>query len=117
MKLKDLAARLDLELLTPTLAEAAESEVAKGFASDLLSDVLANAPPGGVLVTIQAHLNVLAVALHAELAAVIFASGRRPDDGMLRKAVEQGIPLYGSSRTTFDLVGALYDLGLRGGRP
>ncbi len=117
MKLNDLASRLDLQLLTPALAARAEAQVARGWVSDLLSDVLANAPPGAVLVTIQAHLNVVAVALHAELAAVIFAGGRVPDEPVVRKAADEGLLLYGSEASAFDLAGALYGLGLRGARP
>ena len=44
--------------------------VSGGYASDMLSDVLANAPWGGVLVTIQVHMNVIAVSVNAGLAAV-----------------------------------------------
>jgi hypothetical protein len=117
MKLSELADQLELQSLTPDLAPAYGADVAWAFASDLLSDVLANAPAGGVLVTVQAHMNVLAVAVHAEMAAVIFASGRVPDDAMLRKAVEEGMPLFGSKAATFDLVGRLYQLGLRGHHP
>ena len=114
MRLREIAATLSLANLTPELRQEQEAEVTGGYASDLLSDVLANAPRGGVLVTVQTHLNALAVSLHAGLAAVVFASGRRPEDGTRRKAVEEGILLYGSHASTFDLAGQLYALGLRG---
>ncbi|HUK76733.1 MAG TPA: serine kinase, partial [Thermoleophilia bacterium] len=68
MDLETIARELDLTDLTPALG-GADAEVTAGYASDLLSDVLANAPEGGVLVTLQVHLNVVAVASHAELAA------------------------------------------------
>lgn len=112
MKLAQIAASLDLRTLTPELESAAE--VSSGHASDLLSDVLANAPTGGVLLTIQVHLNVVAVALHAAQAAVIFTSGMLPDDAVRAKAVEEKLPLYASDQSTFDLAGRLYALGLRG---
>lgn len=117
MKLKELAEKLKLQNLTPELDNQSQADVVNGFASDLLSDVLANAPSGGVLVTIQAHMNVLAVALHADLAAVIFASGRLPDSDMIRKAVEEGIPLFSSKADAFELAGQLYQLGIRGNHP
>ena len=117
MNLKQIAESLALECLTPELAATQAAEVSAGYASDLLSDVLANAPRAGVLVTVQVHLNVIAVALHAELAAVIFAHGRRPEDAVRAKAVAEGIALYLSDLPAFELVGRLYDLGLRGRRP
>ena len=90
MNLETIAEKLDLKNLTPTLA-GADAEVTAGYASDLLSDVLANAPEGGVLVTLQVHLNVVAVASHAELAGVIFSSGRVPDAEVIAKAVAEDL--------------------------
>ena len=115
MKLSELATKLGLESLTPQIMSGA-ADVSGGYVSDLLSDVLANAPKGGVLVTVQVHLNVIAVAVHAELVAVVFALDRVPDEAVQAKAVEEGIALYVSSASAFDLVGRLYELGLRGPR-
>ena len=118
MKLTEIAGTLGLCSLTPELAVAADTaEVQGGYVSDLLSDVLAHAPQGGVLVTIQVHMNVIAVCVHAGLVAVIFASGREPDEMVRKKATEEGIALYVSSQTAFDIAGQLYALGLRGERP
>ena len=114
MKLNEIARRLELENMTPELKLEESVDVAAGHASDLLSDVIANAPEGGVLVTIQVHLNVIAVSVHAGVAAVIFASGRVPEESVRTRAVEEGIQLYTSKQSTFDVVGRLYALGLRG---
>jgi len=114
VKLNEIADRLGLEYLTPEITSPEPPDVSAGHASDLLSDVLANAPSGGVLVTIQVHMNVIAIAVHAGLAAVIFASGRTPDEAVRKKAVEEGVRLYASKEATFDVVGRLYGLGLRG---
>jgi len=114
MKLTEIAVELVLESLTPEIEISKEAELREGYASDLLSDVLANAPHGGVLVTVQVHLNVIAVAMHAELAAIIFASGRIPEAVVREKAVQEGIVLYMSNEPAFDVVGKLYSLGIRG---
>ena len=114
MKLDEIERKLGLRNLTPEVRPEPSEDVTRGHASDLLSDVLANAPSGGVLVTIQVHMNVIAVALHAGIAAVIFAGGRAPDEPVRARAVEQGIALYTSEDSTFDIVGRLYALGLRG---
>jgi len=114
MKLEDIARGLGLIELTPEVTASAEAEIERGYASDLLSDVLAHAPQGGVLVTLQVHLNVIAVASHAELAAVIFAGDRRPDDDMRAKAIAEGIALFVSPADTFDIVGRLYEMGIKG---
>lgn len=113
MTIKELAESLALECVTPEI-EASTAEVTGGYVSDLLSDVLAHAPNGGVLVTIQVHLNVVAVAVHAELTGVILASGRRPDDAVRERAIEEGVALYCTNESAFEIVGRLYALGLRG---
>lgn len=114
MTANELAEALGLDRLTPELAEEGERDVAGGFVSDMLSDALANAPRGGVWVTTQTHLNVVAVSAHAELAAVVFAAGRRPEEPVRSRAVAERVPLYVANAPAFDLVGRMYALGLRG---
>jgi hypothetical protein len=114
MTLNEIAEKLQLIDLTPEIRDEKLADVTRGHASDLLSDVLAHAPGGGVLVTIQVHMNVLAVSVNAGLAAVIFVSGRAPEESVRQKAIQERIPLYVSNESTFDIVGKLYGLGLRG---
>lgn len=116
MTIGELARKLGLEDLTPGLAGGADEAVTAGYVSDLLSDVLANGPAGGVLVTVQVHLNVVAVAVHAGLRGIVFAMGRVPDETVRRKAVEEGIRLYGTRETAFEVVGRLHAAGVPGGR-
>ena len=111
--MEEIIRHLGLRNLTPELVAELSREVSSGHASDLLSDVLANAPQGGLLVTIQVHMNVIAVAAHAGLAGVIFTTGRTPEEAVREKAVEEKIPLFVSEEPTFDIVGKLYTLGLR----
>lgn len=114
MNLEQVAAKLGLQTTTADLAEQGHAEITRAHASDLLSDVLANAPAGGVLLTIQVHLNVIAVAVHAMQAAVIFTSGMVPEEAVRDKAVEEKIPLFTTKESTFDTAGKLYALGIRG---
>src|SRR5271157_3154689 len=114
MTLGNVVSALGLEVLTPELSVNGGADVTRGHASDLLSDVLANAPTGGMLLTIQVHMNVVAVALHAGLAAVVFTQGMRPEEMVRLKAVQEGLPLLASRESTFELAGRLYALGLRG---
>ena len=114
MTLGDIAAALDMKILTPELSVNGGAEVGRAHASDLLSEVLANAPSGGLLLTIQVHMNVIAVALHAGLAAVVFTSGAQPEEGVRVRAVKEGLPLLSTAEGTFDTAGKLYAMGLRG---
>ena len=114
VNLIELAEALQLENLTPKVSLNPARQIAGGYATDLLSDVLAHAPEDGVLVTVQVHLNVLAVCVHAKLAAAIFTLGRHPDEFTRSKAEEEGLVLFSTEATTFDVAGKLYALGLRG---
>ncbi len=113
MRLGQLAGKLGWTCLTPEV-QADAADIAAGYVSDLLSDVIAHAPRGGLLVTVQVHLNVVAVAVHAELAAIVFAMNRQPDETVRRKAIEEGIALYSSKASAFEVVGRLYEFGVRG---
>ena len=114
MKLNEIAERLRLRNLTPGIPGEANADAVFGHATDLFSDVLANAPRGSVLVTLHVQMNVLAVAMPAGVMAVIFAWNRTPDEAVVKKATEEGIWLYAAKDSTFDIVGQLYALGLRG---
>lgn len=114
MRLDDLIRELGLRSLTPELTAAGAADVARGHVSDMLSDVLANAPQGGLLVTIQVHLNVVAVAVHAGLAGVVFASGRTPEEAVRLRAVEEKLPLFVADASAFEVVGRLWGLGVKG---
>ena len=114
MKLVDLVNALDLDVRsTPGKLD---SEVAGGYVSDLLSDVLAHARRGDVWITLQVHQNVVAVASMKDLAGIVLVGGREPEEDTLRKAESEGIPIAVSNLPAFELVGRLYGLGLRSGR-
>lgn len=112
----ELAGKLGFESLTPEIGAAEERDLAGAYASDLMSDVLAKAPQGGILLTVQTHVNVVAVAVHAGLAAVLFTGARKPDEHVRAKAVEENLALYSTPLSTFDAAGVIYALGFRGGR-
>ena len=114
MTLPQIARQLELEALNPQVRLDPAREVGQAHASDLLSDVLANAPAGGLLLTIQVHMNAIAVSLHAGLSAVIFTSGLAPEEAVREKAAAEGLPLFATRESTFEVAGKLYALGLRG---
>ena len=94
-----------------------DEEVTGGYASDLLSDVIAHSRKGNLWITIQTHPNIVAVATMKELAGIILTGGREPDPGTLQKAEEEGIPILVSPVFTFELVGRLYQKGISGLSP
>ncbi len=71
-----------------------DREVSGGYTSDLLSDVMANADEGRVLITIQAHKNTVAVAVLKDLAAILIASERPVPEDMIQAAKDEDIPIF-----------------------
>ncbi|MCE5198197.1 MAG: serine kinase [Armatimonadota bacterium] len=99
--------------LNPINEPSADVEVTSGYASDLLSDVLAKAKNGAIWATNQKHINIIGVAVMLNLAGVIIAGGIEPDENTVAKAREENIPLYITETSLFDVAGKLYELGLR----
>lgn len=109
MVLENIARQLSLTAKTKASPDV---EVTAGYASDLLSDVLAKAKSGAVWVTNHKHVNIVGVAVMLNLAAVIITGGIEPDEGTLEKAIEENVPLYTTDLTLYELVGKLYEMGV-----
>ncbi|MBT8042913.1 MAG: hypothetical protein HKP10_03020 [Kiritimatiellales bacterium] len=99
MKISDLQS---LESFTCLQEEYEDIEIVSGYTSDLLSDVMANADEGSVLVTIQAHKNTIAVSSLAGVAAIIICSNRPVPDDMLAAASSEGIAVFQTAENQFN---------------
>lgn len=114
MTLQEIVTQLNLRRLTVE-RDFNEIELHSGYASDLLSCVMAGARHHGVWVTLQSHSNIVAVAALLELGAVIITEDTQPDQDTIDKANEEGINLFVTDKPTFWVVGKLWEMGLREG--
>jgi hypothetical protein len=110
MTLKEISDRLYLAVCCD--GGGLDREVEGGYAGDLLSDVMAHSRHGQVWITIQVHINIVAVAVLKEHAAIIIANGRTPAEETVRKAAEENVPVFTSTRSAFELCGMLHALGV-----
>jgi serine kinase of HPr protein (carbohydrate metabolism regulator) len=108
MKLKEIIEKLHLNVLTGQ--ENLDAEVTGGYASDLLSDVIANSKEGNLWITLQTHQNTIAVAKLKDLSGIIIVNNREPDEDTLQKAKEENVPLLGSEEMAYEVSGKLYEL-------
>lgn len=108
MKVIDLITELDLKVFTPEMGM--ETCITGGYVSDLLSDVIGNASEGQAWITLQNHMNVIAIASLKDLPCVIFVKGIVPPPEVVNKAIEEGIALLGSNDRTFELAGKIYQM-------
>lgn len=111
MKIKDVVKAMNLKVLSGKMF--LEREATGGYASDLLSDVLANSKKGNIWVTLQIHQNIIAVACSKELSGIIIVNGRKPEEETLKKAQKEKIPVMISNLLTYEVVGRLYEIGIR----
>lgn len=112
MKLMEIAKELGLEIIAGE--NNLNSEIEAGYASDILSDVMAKTKVGDIWVTNQGHQNVIALVFFKRLAGVIIAGDIKPDEEALQKAKEKDIPVFLTKMNAFEIVGRLYKLGIRG---
>lgn len=110
MTLRDIKDKMGLSVCCGE--ENLNHSVTGGYSGDLLSDVIANSKAGNVWVTMQVHVNIVAVAVLKELSAIIVVNGRHPAEDTLKKAREEKIPILSSTLSAFDVTGRLYFLGV-----
>jgi hypothetical protein len=112
MNLQQIIDQLNLTVLTEP-RDFAEITPTGGYSSDLLSCVMAGAKKGHLWITLQAHLNIVAVAALNEVAAVIITEDAQPDSASIAKANQQGVILLSTSQPTYEVNGKLWELGIR----
>jgi hypothetical protein len=79
-----------------------------------MSDAIARLEPGALWVTLQVHVNVVAIGSMKDVGAVLLTRGREPNKDTLEKAQEEGVPIATTELGAFELIGKLHDLGIRG---
>jgi hypothetical protein len=112
MNLQQIIDELNLTVLTESLNFSSRVTIG-GYSSDLLSCVMAGAKKGYVWTTLQAHLNIVAVAALTEVVAVIITENAQPDAASIAKANQQGVILLSTSQSTYEINGKLWEMGIR----
>lgn len=100
----------ELKLTVYAGGELDTREVSGGYVSDLLSDVMGHAKEGELWITLQSHINVVAIASLKELAAILLVKGIEPDRAVLEKADQEGVLILGTREDTFTIAGKLFQL-------
>ncbi|MCD6104969.1 MAG: iron-sulfur binding hydrogenase [Thermosipho sp. (in: Bacteria)] len=90
-----------------------DCEILHAYTGDLLSLVMKNAKPDSIWITVQSHVNIVAVASMVGIRAIILCEGVNLPEDTLEKARIEGINILRSQEDAFRVSGRLYDLGLR----
>ena len=111
MNLQQIIERLNLTVLTDP-RDFTSVKPDGGYTSDLLSCVMAGAKSNYLWITLQSHLNIVAVAALLEVAAIIITENAMPDSATIAKANEQGISLLSTTKSTYEVDGKLWEMGI-----
>ena len=112
MNLQTIVDQLNLTVLTEP-HDFSNITTQGGYTSDLLSCVMAGARSGNIWITLQAHLNIVAVASMLDVSAVIITENAQPDEATIAKANEQGVILLSTSKFSYEICGRLWEMNLR----
>lgn len=112
MTLSQLIPLIDAHLVTPPTDE--DSEITCGYTCDLLSWVMAHGRQGMAWITVQIHMNVIAVAALSEMACVILPENIMMEEASIKKATDEGIPVLSSPLNAYDICGKMAQAGLSG---
>lgn len=110
MKVSELARLIEAKSLTPEVTE--DKDVKCGYTCDLLSWVMAHGAEGMAWTTVQIHMNVIAVAVLAEMACVILPESIEMPQESLKKAAEEGLAVLQSPLTAFAICGRMAAAGI-----
>ena len=110
MKVSELMDLIEARNLTEAVST--DKEILCGYVCDLLSWVMAHGEEGMAWVTVQTHLNVVAVAALAEMACVVLPEGIVMEPEVLEKANAEDMCVLASPLTAYEICGRLASRGV-----
>ena len=100
MKIKDLAEKLSLKVLTPYDED---REVTGCYSGDLLSWVMSKAKEGDAWLTVMGNINAVAVAVLTDCACIVLTENASLDEQAETKAKLQGVCFLQSEKNAYEL--------------
>lgn len=112
LTLSEISEILDCEIVLGL--DSLDVEIALVLSSGMMSDVLAFAQPGALMITGLTNSQSVRTADFADAAAVLYLRGKIPEEKTIQLAEELKIPILSTKMGMFDVCGVLYAKGLRG---
>lgn len=113
MKVRELQEKIGAAVLTGEVG--LDNEIGSGYCCDLLSWVMAHGSAGMAWVTVQTHMNVIAVATLHEMACVIIPEGAQMEQDIADKAAEEGIAVLCTDKPAYEICGIMFAGGVKAG--
>lgn len=109
MKVSDLERLSGAKCLTGAYED---RDIACGYTCDLLSHVMGRGQADMAWITVQAHMNVIAVAALLDFACVVIPENLPVEAPIIEKAKDEGIIILSSEKTAYELVTILAENGV-----
>ena len=100
MRVEEVVERMNLQVLTDEVG--LQNEIVGGYCGDLLSFVMAHVKEKALWMTVQGHINTVAVASLTGVSCIVLTEGVQADRDMLLKAKEEGIAVVATPLSSFD---------------
>lgn len=100
MNLDSVIKAVQAEVLTTTPIN--DAEASGCYVCDLLSLAMSKVSAGDVWITVQANVNIAAVAVLTEAACVLIAEGMNIEDSVIEKANNENVIILRTSKSAFD---------------
>ena len=110
MNLQEILPLIEGKLLTEK-AETNQS-ISSAYVCDLLSWVMSKGKQGMAWITVQTHLNVIAIAALHHMSCVILPENIQMEESSIKKAQEEGIAVISSPLSSYALCGILAKQGI-----
>lgn len=111
MQVRDVVEKFNFKVLAGK--EFLDKEISGIYCCDLLSWVMSHIKEGYAWVTVQTHLNVVAVATLLDLSCIIIPESIDVDEDTLIKAEEEGIPVLSTDLNSYEIFSRFYEAGMR----
>jgi len=112
LKLSEVIEILDADVIVGE--DNLDMEVKTAFGADLMSDVLAFAKAGSLLLTGLTNVQVIRTVDILDIAAIVLVRGKRPSEETINMARELKIPVLSTKYILFETAGRLYARGMVG---
>ncbi len=110
MKVNDLYQMSEFQLITPNVE--GDREITGGYCGDLLSWVMAHAQKGNLWITVQTHVNIVAIGILLELSCIIVPEDIDVEKETIEKAMEEDIAILKSQLNSFEIAKLLSERGI-----
>ena len=100
MNVSEAQKLLDMNAIT---LPAPDRCITGGYTGDLLSWVMGRIKADSAWITIMSNVNIVAVACLTDPACIILSENVSPDDGVVERALQQGVNILCSPNTTFEV--------------